>query len=1277
MKDKIKKIFHKSMTTIATILITLTTIFGSAPLMVHAADEKAVFTVNKADEVLKEAQKHLGKPYVWGANGPDSFDCSGFVSYVFKQVGLKFNEDRFSTYSIESYLDGLGVDSYQYSTNTANPANVKAGDVILYYDSAGEPIHMSIYMGNGKIIHCAAEMPSGPTQQVMISNADALGQKHGTSIVTYKAYRVFPDKGGVRLKKTDEFGNTLSGIDFKITYPNGVVINAKTNENGIWDSDALGIQLQPGTYKYQEVSTKEGYLLDNTVRSFTITAGVKASQNIVVVTNKEPSGQIKIMKTNTNGDRIANTSFKVYARQTITNKAGSKIYYNSGQLVTTLTTNTNGEAVTDRLPLGNYMIEESSVPAGYVLNTQTYLVDLIYKDQVTSLVTESTTIQNEDQKGRINLKKSINASQTSGNSGDASLQGNSYALYADQKIMNVAGTVTYYQKDQLISTKKTSADGTITWDKLPLGKYYMKETATNQSLMLNSETIKVELTYAGQTVSETVTSAVTQDRVNMQKIQVFKSGEGEGISGVVKGLKGAEFTWKLNSDVEAVGWNNAKTYAVITTDEDGKANTPYLPYGKYLVRETETPQDYATAPDFTVSVTADYTQYTDVEQVKKIYVNNAPFSSQVRLIKVDKVTSEKITLNSASFKIKDSSGKYVIQKVAGKKYDTFTTNSKNQIIPFTEQGTTTLPLKLLHGTYTIEEIKIPEGFLALEKPLTFTITSQYDYDVDEDKEPMLEIVVKNAQPKGRIEIEKTDKETANPLDNVEYTLTAKDTIFNMINGDILYQKGDVVSKGKTNSDGRLSIQNLAMGHYELKETLTKDSYVLSEKIHDIIFDQKDETTKEYVSKIDVTNIAPKGEINLVKKDKDTSELLSGVIYQLKAKEDIVSLDGRNHIYYHAGDTVSKDISEDGRYMTDERGEIHITDLPLGHYELTEIQPLEGYYENTVSYDINLTYDHSDKTLYSEDLNVTNAKTTVEVSKVEATGERELEGAKLTLYDKDDKLIEEWESEKEPHIIRGLSLHTEYRLHEDLAPLGYATASDITFSIDTSGELTKVIMKDEITKTEIEKVDEETREAVSGAVLSLIEKDTGNIVKHWTSNKKAQSFEGLLVGKTYVLHEEKAPAGYHKAEDIEFEMKDTGTVQKFIMSDRITKVIIEKQDASSKAMLEGAILEVVDEATGKSIDKWITTNKEHAIKGLTVGKTYVLKESKTPFGYETAKDMEFTLKEDEAITKIVMLDKRIPITSIKTGDETMLLPLVAVFAGAGIAAFVLYRKTKKE
>ena len=102
--------------------------------------------------------------------------------------------------------------------------------------------------------------------------------------------------------------------------------------------------------------------------------------------------------------------------------------------------------------------------------------------------------------------------------------------------------------------------------------------------------------------------------------------------------KRQEFTFRLKNEVDHVGWDNATIYTVITTDSNGKANTPYLPYGKYIVRETKTPKDYITAPDFLVSVTDDYTEYKDVEQVKRININNRPFTSQLKIIKVDKET---------------------------------------------------------------------------------------------------------------------------------------------------------------------------------------------------------------------------------------------------------------------------------------------------------------------------------------------------------------------------------------------------------------------------------------------------------------------------------------------------------------------------------------------------------------------------------------------------------------------------------------------------------------
>lgn len=292
---------------------------------------------------------------------------------------------------------------------------------------------------------------------------------------------------------------------------------------------------------------------------------------------------------------------------------------------------------------------------------------------------------------------------------------------------------------------------------------------------------------------------------------------------------------------------------------------------------------------------------------------------------------------------------------------------------------------------------------------------------------------------------------------------------------------------------------------------------------------------------------------------------------MTAKEDIYSLDGRNTLLYKKGEAVSMDISENGYYVTNELGEIHISGLPLGKYELKEVQELEGYVKNNKVYDIDLSYDHTDKIIYSKELDVLNKKTATEISKVDATNEKELEGAKLSLRDEDGNLVEEWTSTKDIHIIRGLVSGKKYILHEDLAPLGYATASDVTFTVNEDGSVTKVKMKDEITKVDISKVDATTGKEIEGAKLTLKDKETGEVVESWTSGKEPHRIEGLTVSKTYVLHEDLAPAGYNVASDVEFTISDTGEVQKVVMKDEAKPVVVKTGDDTDYKSLSALLI----------------------------------------------------------------------------------------------------------
>ena len=130
---------------------------------------------------------------------------------------------------------------------------------------------------------------------------------------------------------------------------------------------------------------------------------------------------------------------------------------------------------------------------------------------------------------------------------------------------------------------------------------------------------------------------------------------------------------------------------------------------------------------------------------------------------------------------------------------------------------------------------------------------------------------------------------------------------------------------------------------------------------------------------------------------------------------------------------------------------------------------------------------------------------------------------------------------------------KYTLHEETAPDGYLVAEDVAFEVQETGEIQKVTMKDDVTKVEISKTDI-AGEELPGAKLTIHDKD-GKVVESWTSGDKPHYIEMLPIGE-YILHEESAPDGYLVAEDIRFEVKNTGEIQKVTMKDEAEKPPVE-------------------------------------------------------------------------------------------------------------------------
>lgn len=139
--------------------------------------------------------------------------------------------------------------------------------------------------------------------------------------------------------------------------------------------------------------------------------------------------------------------------------------------------------------------------------------------------------------------------------------------------------------------------------------------------------------------------------------------------------------------------------------------------------------------------------------------------------------------------------------------------------------------------------------------------------------------------------------------------------------------------------------------------------------------------------------------------------LSKIEFELKAKEDIIDYaDGE--IIYNSGDVVKTiNLGKDGTYK--------LENIPMGVYSLKETKTLDGLVLDDKIYDISFVQEDNKTKVYTITKELENHPTIVEISKTDITGDKELEGAKLSVLDKDGNIIDEWISTKEPHIVKGL------------------------------------------------------------------------------------------------------------------------------------------------------------------------------------------------------------------------------------------------------------------
>ena len=283
-------------------------------------------------------------------------------------------------------------------------------------------------------------------------------------------------------------------------------------------------------------------------------------------------------------------------------------------------------------------------------------------------------------------------------------------------------------------------------------------------------------------------------------------------------------------------------------------------------------------------------------------------------------------------------------------------------------------------------------------------------------------------------------------------------------------------------------------------------------------------------------------------------------------------------------------------------------------------------------------------------------TKVQISKTDIATGKEISGAKLKITDADGKIVAEWVTDGAPHYMERIPMGT-YTLTETMAPTeqGYVRAESVTFEVGPTGDIQRVEMKDDFTKVEISKADMTDGRELPGAKLKITDA-SGNTIAEWETNGQPHRIERLKPGE-YTLTETAAPAGYLLSEEVHFTVQETGEIQKVTIYDAPAHaLILTKRDIATNAKLTDARLTIRD-AYGTTIDRWTTTDGDHAIRVLpersaakdphknllllsddTSEHVYTMVEELAPDGYLVAESITFKVMQmNDALVVFIWQD----------------------------------------
>ena len=632
----------------------------------------------------------------------------------------------------------------------------------------------------------------------------------------------------VKVVKVDsETGKTISyeGAGFEIYDSNGQKISMTfayptpttidtfyTNSEGYLITPEV---LPYGEYSLIEVQAPYGYALDKTPVAFSVSSENAEKENSFTIVkvekqNTAQKGKISVRKTgdiftsvttassaytNENGEMIVNPTtytpvfangdlsgavFQVIAVEDIVTLDGT-VRASAGDVVAEITTDENGYAERDLLYLGKYEIKEITAPYGYVQNTESQFVGLTYAGQeIAVLDTVNTSFVNDYQGVEISLSKVMENDELFGIYGEDCYTSVSFGLFAAEDITAADGTV--IPADGLISEVSLDENMTVVIaEKIPFGKYYVQEIATDEHYVLNGEKYLVNFEYMGQDIR-------TVDIDCGQFVNLLKRGriEGHKVDDKSEPLENAVFGLFRIDCTEFVESNAIMT---AISDENGYFEFDDVPYGEYVVREIKAPTGYILSnKSYPVTVCED----GDVVEITA--VNK---SITIEISKVDVYGEELI---GAEMQLIDS--------------------QDNVVDEWVSDGTNHIVSKLGAGEYVLKEIAAPDGYV-IATDIKFSVDIYGNVTVEnveatvtsENGNPLIVMVDDTT----KVRISKQDVTTGKELPGTTLQIIDED--------------GNVVEEWVSTDETHFIEGKLIAGkEYTLRETIAPDGYEIANEI---------------------------------------------------------------------------------------------------------------------------------------------------------------------------------------------------------------------------------------------------------------------------------------------------------------------------------------------------------------------------------------------------------------------------------------------------------------